>query len=202
MVRAAVPALVALAFASASLAGITSMQGTGIVADGAYVSSGLRPDAWSITFEFDGDLSASSTVGEFGAWSFSLTNGSQRWSASGDGSVGGRWTTNQGARIFTIDLADAGSAGAGSTLAPAPTSVSIVYSAVRVGGVWSTLGEALQRSQTPTFDALRGGFVVRTSVGGGPDTGTITSGYAVPAPGPAALMGLAALAARRRREVA
>ncbi|MFM7808856.1 MAG: hypothetical protein ACKPEA_13175 [Planctomycetota bacterium] len=199
MVRSAVPAIVAFAFASASFAGVTSMQGTGIVADGAYAASGLLPNAWSITFDFDGDLNASSTIGEFGAWSFSLSNGAQRWSASGDGSVGGRWTTNQGARIFTIDLADAGSTGAGSTLAPAPTSVSIVYSAVRVGGVWSTLGQALQRSQTATFDALRGGFIVRTGTIGGPDLGTITSGYAVPAPGAAALVAAAGLLARRRR---
>lgn len=199
MVRAAVPAFVAFALTSASLAGLTSMQGTGIVADGAYAASGLLPNAWSIRFSFDGDLNASSTIGEFGAWSFSLTNGSQTWSASGDGSVGGRWTTNQGARIFTIDLADASSSSAGSTLAPAPTSVSIVYSAVRIGGVWSTLGEALMRSQTTTFDALKGGFVVRTGVMGGSDAGTITSGYTVPAPGAAALVAAAGLLARRRR---
>lgn len=199
MVRAAVPAFVAVALASASLAGVTSMQGTGIVAEGAYAANGLFPNAWSIKFSFDGDLNASSTIGEFGAWSFSLTNGSQSWSASGDGSVGGRWTTNQGARIFTIDLADAGSSSAGSTLAPAPTSVSIVYSAVRIGGVWSTLGEALMRSQTPTFDALKGGFIVSTGGIGGSDAGVITSGYMVPAPGAAALVAAAGLVARRRR---
>lgn len=199
MVRAAVPALAVSVFASASLAGVTSMQGVGIVAEGAYRANGLAPSAWSITFDFDGDLGASSTVGEFGAWSFSLSNGSQRWLASGDGSVGGRWTTNQGARIFTIDLADAGSGSAGSTLAPAPTSVSIVYSAVKIAGVWCTLGEALQRSQTPTFDALKGGFIVRTGAADGPDLGTIVSGYAVPAPGAAALGAAAGLLARRRR---
>lgn len=199
MVRFAVPAIVACSFATLSLAGVTSMQGVGIVAQGAYSASGLAPDAWAITFDFDGDLSASSTVGEFGAWSFSLSNGSQSWSASGDGAVGGRWTTNQGSRIFTIDLAQAGAGSAGSTLAPAPTSVSIIYSAVKVGGVWSTLGEALQRSQSTTFDAMRGGFIVRTGVGGGPDLGTIVSGYTVPAPGAAVLTACAGLLTRRRR---
>jgi hypothetical protein len=199
MVRFAVPAVAACAFASASLAGVTALQGVGIVADGAYRSSGLLPDAWTITFAFDGDLTASATDSEFGAWSFTLSNGSQRWATSGDGAVGGRWTTNQGARIFTIDLAQAGSGASGSTLAPAPTSVSIVYSAVKVGGAWCSLGEALQRSQTPTFDAMKGGFIVRTGVGAGPDLGTITSGFAVPAPGAAALAGCAGALARRRR---
>ena len=200
MVRAAIPAIAVCMLSSASLAGITSMRGVGITAEGAYQNAGLAPNAWSISFDFDGDLNASSTVGEFGAWSFSLSNGSQRWSASGDGAVGGRWTTSQGARIFTIDLAQAGAGSTGSTLAPAPTSVSIIYSAVKVGGVWSTLGEALQRSQSTTFDALRGGFIVRTGSEGSPDLGVITSGYAVPAPGAAALVACAGALARRRRK--
>lgn len=199
MVRTCVPTIAACMLASSSLAALTSMQGVGIVADGAYRNAGLIPDAWSITFAFDGDLTASATDGEFGAWSFSLSNGSQRWSASGDGAVGGRWTASQGARIFTIDLAQAGAGRSGSTLAPAPTSVSIVYSAVKVGGTWCSLGEALERSQSATFDAMRGGFVVRTGVTGSADAGTILSGYAVPAPGAAALVACAGLLTRRRR---
>lgn len=200
MVRAAHSAcFLSLSVATASLAGLTSMQGTGIVADGVYLGTGLAPIAWSIRFAFDGDLSASATDGEFGAWSFTLRNGAQEWTAAGDGAIGGRWTSSNGARVFTIDLAQASSGSSGNTLAPAPTSVSIVYSAVRVGGVWSSLGEALARSQGSTFDALRGGFVVRTGPSTGPESGAITSGYTIPAPGAAALVACAGLLARRRR---
>ena len=200
MPRTAIAAcMICLSIAPASLAGVTALSGTGIVADGAYLGTGLLPNAWSITFAFDGDLAASATEGEFGSWSFTLRNGSQQWIASGDGAVGGRWTSSNGARVFTIDLAQSGSGSTGSTLAPAPTSVSIVYSAVRSGGAWCSLGDALARSQGPTFDALRGGFIVRTSTGSGSDVGTITSGYAVPAPAAAAMIGVAGLFRRRRR---
>lgn len=198
MVRAPISALAVGLFASMSLAEVTSLQGVGIVASGSFTGPGLSAEAWNIRFEFDGDLNASATMGEFGAWNFSVSNGSQSWFTSGEGSVGGRWTTSANSRIFTIDLSDATS-NAGGSLAPAPSSVSIVYTAVRTGSTWSTLGAALQRSQGPSYDPSRGGFVVRTGSTGSPDAGLITSGYAVPAPGAAALVACAGLIAQRRR---
>ena len=199
MLRAAVPAFAALAFASVSLADLTSMQGVGIAASGSFTGPGLAPDAWNINFVFDGDLSASSTIGEFGNWTMSISNGSQSWIASGESSIAGRWSLNQGSRIYTIDLAQAGSVSSSGSLMPVPTSISIVYTAVKVGGAWCSLGESLQRSQGSSYDPLRGGFVVRTGVTGSPDAGLITSGFTVPAPGALALVGCAGLLARRRR---
>ena len=198
MVRASVSAIAVGLFASTTLADLTSMQGVGIVASGAFTGPGLAANAWNIRFEFDGDLNASATFGDFGVWSFTVSNGSQSWHAGGEGSVGGRWTTNLNSRIFTIDLSDAGSTTSGS-LAPAPSSVSIVYTAIKSGGSWGTLGAALQGSQGNTYDASRGGFVVRTGTTGSPDAGLITSGYAVPAPGAAALVACAGLIVQRRR---
>lgn len=199
MLRAAVPAFAAMAFASASLADLTSMQGVGMSASGAFTAPGLAPDAWNIRFEFDGDLGASATVGEFGAWTFSISNGSQTWFASGESSIAGRWSSYQGSRIYTIDLAQADSTTSSGSLMPAPSSISIVYTAVKTGGIWSSLGDALQRSQGPSYDALRGGFVIRTGTLGSPDAGMITSGFTVPGPGALALVGCAAALARRRR---
>ena len=66
MVRASVSAIAIGLFASASLADLTSLQGVGIVASGAFTGAGLAPNAWNIRFEFDGDLNASATFGEIG----------------------------------------------------------------------------------------------------------------------------------------
>ncbi len=199
MLRAIVPAFAALAVASATLADMTSMQGVGISASGAFTAPGLAPDAWTIRFEFDGDAAASSTIGEFGNWTFSLSNGSQTWLASGESSIAGRWSSYQGSRIYTIDLAQAGDASSSGSLVPSPSSISIVYTAVKTGGAWCSLADALQRSQGSSYDPLRGGFVIRTGTTGSPDAGTITSGFTVPAPGALALVGCAAVLARRRK---
>lgn len=199
MVRAAAFITVFVGLSVPSYGALTSLAGAGFTADGAFQGVGLSPTEWSISFEFDGDLSASSTMAEFGAWSFRLANGSQQWVASGESSVAGSWTNIAGARVFTIDLADASTGGSGTTLLPTPTSVSIVYSAVRTAGVWSSLGDALRRSQGVGFDASRGGFIVRTSGSGPFGESTVTSGYLVPSPGAAALVGLAGMLGQRRR---
>jgi hypothetical protein len=201
MSRATLPAIAIASLvlhASPALGALTTITGVGITPQGAFQLA--TPDSsWHISFVFDGDLASSSTDGEFGSWSFTIGNGLRQWSASGDGASGGSWTNAGGARVFTIDLAQGASAISSGSLSPTPTSVSIIYSAVRANGAWCSLGEALQRSQGTSFDAMRGGFVVRATTDGTADIGTIHSGYLVPAPGAAVLTAFAGVLAQRRR---
>lgn len=188
----------ALAVASHTLAGLTSLSGTGVVADGAYLGESLVPSTWQISFDFDGSLDGAATDAEFGDWSMTIRNGSMVWTAAGSGADSGRWTTSGLSRVFTVTLGSGAGAGSGN-VAPAPTSVSVIYSSVRTGGSWGTLGQALIASQGSSFDPGRGGFVVRHESGGS-TVGTISSGYQfVPAPGAVALVGAAAVLMRRRR---
>jgi hypothetical protein len=78
-----------------------------------------------------------------------------------------------------------------------------VYTATRASGSWGTLGAALNASQGTTFDAARGGFLIKTGAEGTSGAGSISTGYsfAVPAPGAAALLGMAGLLARSRRRL-
>jgi len=201
MRHATLPAIAVAALALSAcpaLGALTTISGVGITPQGAFQLASPEA-AWHISFVFDGDLAASATEGEFGSWTFTIGNGLQQWTASGDGASDGRWTSSAGARVFTIDLAQGATATSSGSLSPTPSSVSVVYSAVRANGAWISLGEALQRSQGSSFDAMRGGFVVRATTAGGAELGTIQSGYLVPAPGAAAILAAAGLLTGRRR---
>jgi MYXO-CTERM domain-containing protein len=187
-----VSAVASLSIVSMSMAGIASLQGVGITASGSYGSDAFKSVGWSIQFDFSGDMAGAASEADFGDWSFTLRNGASVWSVAGSGSQSGSWSTSGNARIFTIALAGSG---AGNTLSPAPTSVSIIYTALRASGSWGSLGDALKASE---HDPLRGAFVIRNETGTGP--GEITSGFTVvPAPGAVALLALAGFSARRRR---
>ena len=195
-----VVALASLAVGSSAVAGLTSLQGTGPIADGVYAGSAFASQAWTVDFQFSGTLDSAASEADFGDWTFTLSNGSADWSISGSGAESGVWKNIGSNRIFTITLMS-GTTSGGSTLSPAPTEVSIVYTATRASGSWGTLGAALNASQGTSFDAARGGFMVKTGSAGSPSAGSIVAGYsfAVPAPGATALVCLAGLLARKRR---
>jgi hypothetical protein len=190
----------ACALASASFAGLTSLHGVGPVAEGVYASSDFTGQPWVLGFSFDGPLDGAATDSDFGDWSFTMSNGANHWTISGTGAESGTWRNVGSNRIFTITLMSGASAGS-STLSPAPTEVSIVYTATRAAGSWGTLGAALAASQGTNFDASRGGFMVKTGSAGAPSAGSVSSGYSfVPAPGALSLIGAAGLLARKRRQ--
>jgi len=195
-------ALASLAVGSSALAGLTSLHGTGPIAEGAYASGTFLSQPWTVDFQFSGTLDSAPSDADFGDWSFRLSNGSVNWSITGSGADSGVWKNVGSNRIFTITLMS-GTTSGGSTLSPAPTEVSIVYTATRASGSWGTLGAALNASQGTTFDAARGGFLIKTGASGTPGAGSIATGYsfAVPAPGAAALLGMAGLLARSRRRL-
>lgn len=189
-----------LAIASASFAGLTDLNGVGPVAEGVYAASDFTGQPWTMHFAFTGALDAAATDSDFGDWTFTLSNGATHWSITGSGAESGTWRSVGSNRIFTVTLTSGTSAG-GSTLSPAPTEVSVVYTATRTAGSWGTLGAALTASQGTNFDASRGGFLIRTGSAGTPSAGAVSSGYSfVPAPGVLALVGTAGLLARRRRQ--
>ncbi len=189
-----------LAVGSPALAGLTSLHGTGPVANGVYAGTSFSSQPWTVDFQFSGTLDSAASEADFGDWTFTLSNGSADWSISGSGAESGVWKNVGSNRIFTITLLS-GTTSDGSTLSPAPTEVSIVYTATRASGSWGTLGAALTASQGTSFDAARGGFLIKTGAEGTSGAGSIATGYsfAVPAPGATALVGLAGLLARSRR---
>lgn len=195
-----VVALASLAIGSTALAGLTSLHGTGPNADGVYAGSAFSAQPWSVDFQFSGSIESAAADADFGDWSFKLSNGSMNWSISGSGAESGVWKNVGSNRIFSI-LLTSGTTSGGSTLSPAPTEVSIVYTATRASGSWGSLGAALTASQGSSFDAARGGFLIKTGASGTPSAGSISAGYsfAVPAPGAATLVGMAGLLARSRR---
>ena len=195
-----VVALASLAVGSSAVAGLTSLHGTGPIADGVYAGSAFASQPWTVDFQFSGTLDSAASEADFGDWTFTLSNGSADWSISGSGAESGVWKNIGSNRIFTITLMS-GTTSGGSTLSPAPTEVSIVYTATRASGSWGTLGAALNASQGTSFDTARGGFLIKTGAEGTTGAGSIATGYsfAVPAPGATALMGLAGLLARSRR---
>jgi hypothetical protein len=192
--------IASLAAGSPALAGLTSLHGTGPVANGVYAGTSFSSQPWTVDFQFSGTLDSAPGDADFGDWSFRLSNGSAEWTVTSSGAESGVWKNVGSNRIFTITLLS-GTTSAGSTLAPAPTEVSIVYTATRASGSWGTLGAALNASQGTSFDAARGGFLIKTGAEGAPGAGSIATGYsfAVPAPGAMALVGLAGLLARRRK---
>ena len=193
-------ALASFAIGSSAVAGMTSLHGTGPVANGVYAGTSFSSQPWTVDFQFSGPLDSAPSDADFGDWSFRLSNGSAEWTITSSGAESGVWKNVGSNRIFTITLLS-GTTSGGSTLSPAPTEVSIVYTATRASGSWGTLGAALNASQGTTFDAARGGFLIKTGASGTPGAGSIATGYsfAVPAPGAAALLGMAGLLARSRR---
>jgi len=98
-----------------------------------------------------------------------------------------------GGRMYTVMLGD-GSGGNG-TLNPTPTVLTLMYTASKTGTVWNTLGNALENSAGNTDK----GMLTIANDNGGTESGVISGAFTVPAPGAAALVGLAGLIVSRRR---
>ena len=166
------------------------LTASGIGGEGSYLVSG---NAWTITFTFDGDLTQSSLNGDFGNWTMTVTgtNGTT-WSKSRSETDGGTFKNIAGGRVFTVMLSD-GSDSTG-TLAPTPTVLSLKYTATKTGTVWNTLGDALEKS---AGSDAKGMLTIANDATG--TAGVIAGAFTVPAPGAAALVGLAGLLVSRRR---
>jgi len=166
------------------------LTASGIGGTGSYLVSG---NSWTITFTFDGDLAQSSLDGDFGNWTMTVTgtNGTT-WSKSRSETDGGTFKNITNGRIFTVMLGD-GSDSTG-TLAPMPTVLSLKYTASKTSAAWNSLGQALENS---AGDGTKGMLTIANDVAG--SAGVIAGAFTVPAPGAAALVGLAALIVSRRR---
>lgn len=184
--------------ASSAFAGFLptgTLTASGIAGTGAYQVAG---NTWTITFSFDGDVDASSMNSDFGNWELKLvgTNGTS-WSTSSSEVVNGEWVRNgSNERMLTIRLAEGTGIGVGD-VAPEPTYISISYAARKTGSSWESLGNALRYSGNATTPAAsRGNLMVRSGV-----SNMISGTFAavIPAPGAAALLGLAGLIVTRRR---
>jgi len=149
--------------------------------------------SWTVTFTFDGELAQSSLNGDFGNWTMTVTgtNGTT-WSKSRSETDGGTFKNIAGGRVFTVMLSD-GSDSTG-TLAPTPTVLSLKYTAAKLGTAWNTLGQALENSAD---NVTKGMLTIANDVSG--TEGVIAGAFTVPAPGAAALVGLAGLIVSRRR---
>jgi len=149
--------------------------------------------SWTVTFTFDGELAQSSLNGDFGNWTMTVTgtNGTT-WSKSRSETDGGTFKNVSGGRMYTVMLGD----GADSTgsLTPTPTVLTLMYTASKTGAVWNTLGNALENS---AGNAMKGKLTIANDVSG--TEGVIAGAFTVPAPGAAALVGLAGLIVSRRR---
>ena len=190
--------LAATLTASSAFAGFLptgTLTAADIAGTGAYQVAG---NTWTITFSFDGDVNASSMNSDFGNWTLKVlgTNG-KTWQTSSSEVVDGAWARNgSNERMLTIKLADGAGIGVGD-VAPEPTYISISYAARKSGSTWESLGNALLYSgNSATPSTSRGNLMVRSGVSN-MIAGTFTA--AIPAPGAAALLGLAGLVVSRRR---
>lgn len=166
------------------------LTASGIAGTGSY----NQGTSWTVTFTFDGDLAQSSLDGDFGNWTMTVTgtNGTT-WSKSRSETDGGSFKNVTGGRMYTVMLGD-GSGGNG-TLSPTPTVLTLMYTASKSSGtVWNTLGSALESS---AGSATKGKLTIANDTTG--TEGVITGAFTVPAPGAAALVGLAGLIVSRRR---
>ena len=150
--------------------------------------------SWTVTFTFDGDLAQSSLDGDFGNWTMTVTgtNGTT-WSKSRSETDGGMFKNVSGGRLYTVMLGDG--VGGNGTLNPTPTVLTLMYTASKTGNVWNTLGNALENSAD---NAIKGKLTIAND-NGGTESGVISGAFTVPAPGAAALVGLAGLIVARRR---
>jgi hypothetical protein len=165
------------------------LTASGIAGTGSY----NQGTSWTVTFTFDGELAQSSLNGDFGNWTMTVTgtNGTT-WSKSRSETDGGTFKNVSGGRMYTVMLGD----GADSTgsLTPTPTVLTLMYTASKTGTVWNTLGNALENS---AGNAMKGKLTIANDVSG--TEGVIAGAFTVPAPGAAALVGLAGLIVSRRR---
>jgi len=165
------------------------LTASGIAGTGSY----NQGTSWTVTFTFDGDLAQSSLDGDFGNWTMTVTGtDGTTWSKSRSETDGGMFKNVSGGRMYTVMLGD----GADSTgsLTPTPTVLTLMYTASKTGTVWNTLGNALENS---AGNAMKGKLTIANDVSG--TEGVIAGAFTVPAPGAAALVGLAGLIVSRRR---
>ena len=166
------------------------LTASGIAGEGSY----NKGTSWTVTFTFDGELAQSSLDGDFGNWTMTVTgtNGTT-WSKSRSETDGGMFKNVSGGRMYTVMLGD-GTDSTGS-LTPTPTVLTLMYTASKTGTVWNSLGNALENSAgSPAM-----GKLTIANDNGGTESGVISGAFTVPAPGAAALVGLAALIVSRRR---
>lgn len=181
--------------ASSACAGVvtTTLTASGIAGTGSYL---VAPDTWTIDFTFTCDLDQSGMNADFGDWEVVLTGTNGRsWTTSSSEVNNGTWKRDSDARILRIELAQ-DDAGIGTgTVTPLPTVVEVAYTVRRVGSSWESLGSALEYSAAVTTSANRRGSL-RVAFD---DVSEIKGAFAIPAPGAAALVGLAGLVVSRRR---
>ena len=191
-------AVTAVLVASSAFATMTTttLTASNITGTGVYVQA---PTIWSIQFTFDGDLAQTSLNGDFGNWTLTVTgsNGSS-WSKSNSETDGGSFKNIPNGRIYNVLLGD-GSGGTGD-VDPAPSNLSLKYTTQKIAGVYMSLGAALNYSALSSTPDLQKGRLSVTHVDGeGKVDGEIWGTFAVPAPGTAALIGLAGMISSRRR---
>ena len=185
--------------ASSAFAGFMSTATLSATSEGTdqYLISG---NTWTINFYTDADLSQSGANADFGTWILTVTgsNGTT-WQTSSTETVGGSYRNVTGARIFTVDLADAdgGTLPGTGDLAPIPSSLSLKFTTPKVDGMFKNMQDALIYSGSAATDANQRGMLTVTSADGSMISGFFAT--TVPAPGAAALVGLAGLIVSRRR---
>ncbi len=181
--------------ASSACAGVvtTTLTASGIAGTGSYLLA--APNTWTIDFTFTCDLDQSGMNADFGDWEVVLTGNGKSWTTSSSEVSNGTWKRDNDARILRIELAQ-DDAGIGTgTVDPKPTVVEVAYTVRRVGSGWESLGSALEYSAAVTTSANRRGNL-RVAFD---DVSEIKGAFAIPAPGAAALVGLAGLIVSRRR---
>jgi hypothetical protein len=154
----------------------------------------------TINFYTDADLSQSGANADFGTWILTVTGSNvTTWPTSSTETVGGSYRNVTGARIFTVDLADAdgGTLPGTGDLAPIPSSLSLKFTTPKSEGMFKNMQDALIYSSASTTNASQRGMLTVTSADGSMISGFFAT--TVPAPGAAALVGLAGLIVSRRR---
>ena len=192
-------AVLAVLVASSAFASMTTLTASNITGTGLYFQD---PTIWSIQFTFDGALTQTSLNGDFGNWTLTVngSNGSS-WSKSNNETDGGSFNNFTNGRIYNVILGD-GFGGSQGTMAvdPEPSILSLRYSTQKIAGVYMSLGEALAHSTLSSLPPNQQGRISVTHVDGeGKVDGEIWGTFAVPAPGTAALIGLAGMISSRRR---
>jgi len=195
-------AVTAVLVASSAFATMTTttLTASNITGTGVYVQA---LTIWSIQFTFDGDLAQTSLNGDFGNWTLTVTgsNGSS-WSKSSPATDGGSFKNIPNGRTYNVLLGDGSGGTQGGTpdFSPTPSNLSLKYTTQKIAGVYMSLGAALNYSALSSTPDLQKGKLSVTHVDGeGKVNGEIWGTFAVPAPGTAALIGLAGMISSRRR---
>ena len=193
---AVLAATLATAPAFADFVSTATLSMSDIAGVGAY---NMSYNSWRVDFYTDADLSQSGLNADFGNWMLVITgtNGIT-WKTSSAETVGGRYTNTSGARIFTVTLAEGSPIGGIGDLAPAPAILSLRYTTPKTGGTWASMSNALTYSGASSTTLSQRGMIVI----GADDGSSFISGYfntTIPAPGAAALVGLAGILVSRRR---